>query len=217
MGEVRGPRTLPRPAGPVLLLVLAGAALVAVGAIWAGRLAATRMVAPEAAPTLNGEAVMSPGSTPAPGFSLRDQEGKSVALADFKGQVVALSFLDSHCQQQCPLQGEQLGIAQRALGPRTPFVNLVVSVAPSTDTPDSERAFAAAHRWTGEWHWLSGPPAQLAAVWKSYGIAVLPGPTGNIPHSIALYLVDRQGYERVGLLFTDPKRIEQDVRLLSRN
>lgn len=51
--------------------------------------------------------------------------------------------------------------------------------------PDSERAFASTHGWTGEWHWLSGTQAQLAAVWKTYGTAVLPGPTGNIPHSIA--------------------------------
>lgn len=212
---MRAPRTLPRGAGPALLLVLVGAALVAMAAIWAGRLVATRMATPEPPPTLNGEVVMSPGSTPAPAFSLPDQDGRTVALADFRGQLVALSFLDSHCQQQCPLQGEQLGIAQRALGPRTPFVNLVISVAPSTDTPESERAFATLHRWTGEWHWLSGTPAQLAAVWKSYGIAVLPGPMGNIPHTIALYLVDRRGDERVGLFFTDPNRIEQDVRLLS--
>ncbi|HYM49926.1 MAG TPA: SCO family protein [Candidatus Limnocylindrales bacterium] len=202
-------------AGPILLLVIAGILLVVVGAVWAGRIVATRTVAPEAAPTLAGEAVMSPNSTPAPPFTLHDQDGKAVSIQDFKGQVVAVSFLDSHCQQQCPLQGEQLGIAMRTLGPATRFVNLVVSVAPATDTPDSERAFATTHRWTGEWHWLSGSPAELAAVWKAYGIEVLPGPMGNIPHSIALYLVDRQGYERVGFLFTDPKRIEEDVRLLS--
>jgi len=216
-GGVRSPRTPSLPAASVAALVLVAIVLLALGALWAQRLVSGHLVTPEPAPTLAGEAVMSPGTTPAPAFSLRDQDGGPVALTDFKGRVVALSFLDSHCQQQCPLQGEQLGIAERALGARTPFVNLVVSVAPATDTPDSERAFATTHRWTGEWHWLSGTPAELQAVWKSYGIAVLPGPTGNIPHSIALYLIDRKGYERVGLLFTDPKRIEQDVRLLSQS
>jgi protein SCO1 len=213
---MRAPRASASAALPYALLLLVAILLVAVGAVWAGRIVTTsRSVAPQPAPTLVGEAVMSPGSTPAPPFSLRDQDGKTVALQDFNGHVVVLSFLDSHCQQQCPLQGEQIGIAQRALGPRTPFVNLVVSVAPATDTPDTERAFAATHRWTGEWHWLTGTPNELAAVWKTYSIQVLPGPTGNIPHSIALYLVDRQGYERVGMLFTDPKRIAQDIRLLS--
>ena len=216
-GDVRTPRTLASAAAPILILGLVAIVLVAVVAFWAQGLVRSRLVTPEPAPTLAGEAVMSPGTTPAPGFTLTDQDGKTVALADFKGRVAALSFLDSHCQQQCPLQGEQLGIAQRALGPRTPFVNLVVSVAPATDTPESERAFATTHRWTGEWHWLSGTPAELQAVWKGYGIAVLPGPTGNIPHSIALYLIDRNGYERVALLITDPKRIEQDVRLLSQS
>lgn len=209
------PRALAGPAAPILVLALGAILLVAAGGIWAQRLVSARLVAPEAAPTLAGEVVMPPGSTTAPAFTLTDQDGKTVALADFKGRVVALSFLDSHCQQQCPLQGEQLGIAERTLGARTPFVNLVVSVAPATDTPDSERAFAATHRWMGEWHWLSGTPADLQAVWKSYGIAVLPGPTGNIPHSIVLYLIDHQGHERVAMFFTDPKRIEQDVGLLS--
>jgi protein SCO1 len=214
---VRPRRVLPLPAASLLLLALVAVALVAIGALWAVRLVSSRSVAAEPAPALQGEAVMSPGSTPAPAFALTDQDGRTVALSDFKGKVVALSFLDSHCQQQCPLQGEQLGIAARTLGSHTPFVNLVVSVAPATDTPESERAFASTHRWTGEWHWLSGTQAQLTAVWKSYGIAVLPGPTGNIPHSIALYLIDRGGYERVGMLFTDPRRIEQDVRLLSQS
>jgi protein SCO1 len=211
------PRGRAGPAAPILALALVAILLVAVGWIWAQRLVGGWVGAPEAAPTLAGEAVMSPGTTPAPAFTLQDQDGTAVSLADFKGRVVALSFLDSHCQQSCPLQGEQIGIAQRELGARTAFVNLVVSVAPATDTPDSERTFAATHRWTGEWHWLSGTPAELQAVWKSYGIAVLPGPEGNIPHSVALYLIDRRGYERVGMLFTDPKRIEQDVRLLSQS
>jgi protein SCO1/2 len=168
-------------------------------------------------PRLQGEALMSPGTIKAPDFSLTDQNGQQISLAQFQGRVVALTFLDSHCKQQCPLQGEQLGIAMRRLGSSTPFTLLVVSVAPSTDTAQSVTAFATMHRWTDEWHWLNGNQSQVQAVWKSYGIQVLSGPEGNIPHSIALYLIDRQGYERVGLLFTDPQRIEQDVTLLSKS
>ncbi|MBI3760614.1 MAG: SCO family protein [Chloroflexi bacterium] len=36
-------------------------------------------------------------------FRLADQNGVEVALSDFRGQVVALSFMDSQCKEVCPL------------------------------------------------------------------------------------------------------------------
>jgi len=90
----------------------------------------------------------------------------------------------------------------------------VVSVAPATDTPASERAFAATHRWSGDWHWLVGPPDQLASVWKAYSIAVQNAPD-NVLHSSVLYLVDRDGYERAGWAAgLQPDLVTHDVRLL---
>jgi protein SCO1/2 len=208
-----------RTPSPLPWIVLTAVVVVALGAFLAFRLVGIRAPVPTTAngPVLVGEAVMPARSTPAPNFSLSDQNGQMISLQQLRGQVVALTFLDSHCQQECPVTGEQFGAAMRALGSQHPFVMLVVSVAPATDTPASEMAFAATHRWTGTWYWLSGTPAQLAAVWKSYGVEVLPGPTGNIPHSVATYLIDRRGYERVGLLFTQPARVEQDVRILSQS
>jgi cytochrome oxidase Cu insertion factor (SCO1/SenC/PrrC family) len=92
---------------------------------------------------------------------------------------------------------------------------LVVSVAPATDTPDSERAFASLHHWTGDWHWLTGSGDQLAAVWKAYSIAVQNAPD-NILHSSVVYLVDRQGYERAGWAAgLQPDLLTHDVRLLN--
>jgi protein SCO1/2 len=209
-----------RSPNPLPWVALAAVALIALVALLAIRgIGANRTAGQPSASSngLVGEAVMSPSTIKAPNFLLSDQNGKQVSLQQFQGRVVAVTFLDSHCQQQCPLQGEQLGIAMRKLSNNSPFTLLVVSVAPSTDTPESVKAFATMHRWTDEWHWLNGNQAQVEAVWKSYGVQVLNGPTGNIPHSIALYLIDRQGYERVAMLSTDPQRIEQDVRLLSKS
>jgi cytochrome oxidase Cu insertion factor (SCO1/SenC/PrrC family) len=104
---------------------------------------------------------------------------------------------------------------QRTLGSTLRLSLLVVSVAPATDTPASERAFAAAHHWTGDWHWLMGSPDQLAAVWKAYSIGVQNAPD-DILHSMVLYLVDRDGYERAGWAAgLDPDRLVRDVRLLN--
>lgn len=155
-------------------------------------------------------------TSPAPDFSLTDQSGRAVTLAGLRGRVLAITFLDSHCKQLCPLEGDQIGQVQRTLSGSLPVSLLVVSVAPATDTGDSERAFAAAHHWSGDWHWVSGSQSELAAVWKAYSIAVQPSPD-DILHSAVLYLVDKSGYERAGFAAgLEPSRVAQDLRLLAR-
>ena len=128
---------------------------------------------------------------------------------------MAITFLDSHCRQQCPLEADQLAQVQRLLGKNVPLSLLVVSVAPETDTVASEQAFAAAHGWNGDWHWVSGSADQLAPVWKAYSIAVQPSPE-DILHSSILYLVDKGGYMRAGFAAgLEPSRVAQDVRILA--
>ncbi|TMD85160.1 MAG: SCO family protein [Chloroflexi bacterium] len=173
---------------------------------------------PAASPTpagLQADIVIPPKSMAAPDFSLKDQQGKLVSVSGLRGRVLAITFLDSHCKQLCPLEGDQLGQVQRSLGSAANLSLLVVSVAPATDTPESERAFAASHGWSGDWHWLSGSQDQLAPVWKAYSIAVQPTPD-DILHSSVLYLVDRDGFQRAGWAAgIQPDRLAHDVRLLS--
>jgi cytochrome oxidase Cu insertion factor (SCO1/SenC/PrrC family) len=129
--------------------------------------------------------------------------------------VLVITFLDSHCKQLCPLEADQLAQAQKALGPVTRLSLLVVSVAPATDTPDSERAFAATHNWSGDWHWLLGTHDQLAAVWKAYSIAV-EGTPDNVLHSTVLFLVDKTGFQRAGWAGPiEPDLLARDVRFLN--
>mgnify|MGYP001209479023 CR=1 FL=1 len=170
---------------------------------------------PTSAPSgLRADIVIPPNSIPASDFTLSDQDGKPVSVSALRGRVLAITFLDSHCKQLCPLTGDQLGQAQRALGPGAKLSLLVVSVAPATDTPDSERAFAATHHWSGDWHWLLGTPDQLAAVWKAYGIAV-EGTTDNVLHSTVVYLVDKNGFQRAGWASAiEPDLLAHDVRFL---
>ena len=209
-------------ARPLTWLTLSAlAALVAIGVAAYAVLSSPRVEPPTTgaaavAPAgLAADIVIPANSMTAPDFSLKDQDGQSISVSSLKGRVLTITFLDSHCKQLCPVEGEQLGQAQRALGSKSPMTLLVVSVAPATDTPDSERAFAAAHHWTGDWHWLNGPPDQLAAVWKAYSIAVQNAPD-NILHSDVLYLVDRQGFERAGWAAgIQPNLLAHDVRLLS--
>jgi len=179
------------------------------------RLAGTGAASPSPS-GLAADIVIPPNSMAAPDFTLVDQDGKPVSVSALRGRVLAITFLDSHCKQLCPLEGDQLGQVDRSLGAGANLSLLVVSVAPATDTPSSERAFAATHRWSGDWHWLVGTPDQLAAVWKAYSIAVQNAPD-NILHSSVLYLVDKNGFERAGWAAgIQPDLLAQDVRLLNR-
>src|SRR6202171_4366892 len=60
---------------------------------------------PTPAPSaLRADIVMPPTSMPTPDFTLSDQDGKAVSVAALRGRVLAITFLDSHCKQLCPLQ-----------------------------------------------------------------------------------------------------------------
>jgi len=151
---------------------------------------------------LMGQATWPTGARPAPPITtLRDQSGGRFSLASLRGQSVAMVFFDSHCTQQCPLDGRALAGVERSLPPARRPVLVAVSVNP-LDTPASTRR--AARAWglagAGAWYWLRGTRAQLAPIWKAYHIDVRPV-RGDITHTEALYLIDGRGYERSGYLY----------------
>jgi protein SCO1/2 len=172
-----------------------------------------------ALPTLHGQAVWAAGARRAPNFRLRDQSGRGVSLASLRGRPVVLTFLDSQCKSSCPIEGRQLGsILRRLPAARRPAL-VIVSVDQSGDTPAGIRHALAKWSLNGPWpvHWLSARThAQLASVWRAYGVRVLPT-TNDIVHSLALYLIDRRGYERTAYLFPFlPAFVQRDLGRLAR-
>jgi cytochrome oxidase Cu insertion factor (SCO1/SenC/PrrC family) len=169
-------------------------------------------------PKMHGQASWSPGQERAPSFSLRDQNGSRVSLTSLGHHPVLITFLDSQCHEQCPIQGRQLGIMLRQMAPATRPTVVVVGVNPAGDTPASirhaMREWGLAGPW--RWHWLRGAQAELAPVWRAYGITVIPT-TNDITHGMALFLVDRRGFERAGYLFPFlPNFVALDLKALAR-
>jgi protein SCO1 len=168
-----------------------------------------------AQPTLSADIVIPAKSMPAPELGIRDQRSQWVSVGALRGRVVAITFLDSHCKQLCPIEADQLAQVQQTLGKQSPLSLVVVSVAPETDTPESTRSFAAIHGWTGDWHWLLGSQAQLAPVWQAYSVDVKPT-TADILHTAVLYLIDKNGYTRAGFVSgLKPDLVARDVRMLA--
>ena len=163
---------------------------------------------------LRAQITWAAGAKPAPGLALRDQRGAIISLRSLRGRVVLLTFLDSRCTRECPIEGHVLRDVLRGIK-GTGAVTVVVSVDPWADTPASARTFAARAGWSGNWQWLLGDKAALAPVWRAYNIAVKRTP-GDILHSTALYLIDPGGDLRAGYLFPfSGTAVAQDVRRLA--
>jgi cytochrome oxidase Cu insertion factor (SCO1/SenC/PrrC family) len=223
-----GARIRRRPGSgvPRRVLIAAGllvAVLVGLGVgIGVHLLTARRAPAPAVATTrfgLHGEATWAEGVRPAPMIdTLRDQTGRLFSLATLRGRTVAVVFFDSHCHQECPLQGRALAAAEHSLPAGQRPVLVAVSVNP-LDTPGS--AASAARAWglvgAAPWHWLMGTRRQLAPVWAAYHIYVSPHPVnGDIVHTEALFVVDRRGYERSAYLWPFASRfVRMDLRTLA--
>lgn len=137
-------------------------------------------------------------SRPAPDFRLIDQTGAVLALSDFQGQVVALTFFDSQCKDVCPLTGAQLRttyVELEGLSTTVAFmaVNVNLQAAEVVDVAEATR------KWRLDtivgWHFFTGGPGELQPVWQAYHIAVYrpPEETTELWHTPGVFLIDRKG------------------------
>jgi protein SCO1/2 len=154
-----------------------------------------------------------PPNLRAPGFDLRDEQGKPVSMRSLRGQPVVVTFLYSHCQDTCPITAQTIRGALDDLGHDVPA--LAISVDPPNDTPASARKFLAAQRANGRIRFVLGSRAQLRPIWKGYGVTPQRVTQEHIAH---ITLVDARGFQRVGYPISQatPERLAHDLRLLER-
>lgn len=139
------------------------------------------------------------GNTPALDFRLTDQFGKAVSLSQFQGQPVVLTFLYTHCPDQCPLTAEKLHTVMQNLGSDARRVTvLAVSVDPQRDTVDAALNFSKVHKMQDYWHYLVGTQQVLSPIWSSYHVFA-EAAQESVNHTLPVYLIDKQGRERVYL------------------
>ncbi len=136
----------------------------------------------------------------APNFTLTDQSGRTMSLADFKGRAVVLEFMDPHCIDICPLVSQEFIDAYHNLGARAQrVVFMAINVNQYHASVQAMATFSVAHRLNTipSWHFFTGPTPALAAAWQAYGIQVsAPNPRADILHTSVMYVIDPQGRER---------------------
>ncbi|PYM94326.1 MAG: hypothetical protein DME04_08645 [Candidatus Rokuibacteriota bacterium] len=130
-----------------------------------------------------------------PPFALVDQSGVTVKSEGLQGRVLVVSFVFTTCREACPLITAQLARVQararaEKLGGRVQFVSITLD--PVTDTPETLRRYAVAHGVDlASWHFLTGPPDDVARVIRAFGLATVAG--DRIVHGSLVVLVDGEG------------------------
>jgi protein SCO1/2 len=149
-----------------------------------------------------------PESVPAVNFSLPNQNGQTISLAQYRGQVVVLTFVYSTCQDTCPIVVAQIRGAVNDLTHRVPVI--AVSVDPKQDTRANVSAFLIKEDMLGQMEYLVAPRHVLEPIWHFFGIQ----PQRNVnssksDHSIDVELLDKTGKPRVG--YTDVNQMDPDA------
>lgn len=157
-----------------------------------------------------------PPSFPAVDFALPDQNHRTVRLSAYAGQVVAVTFVYSTCQNTCPIVVQQLS---QAIGELPhPIPAIAISVDPKQDTPANVKSFLVKQQVVDSLHYLVASRARLRPIWKQFGIQPqLIVNSSKSDHTIDVLLFDKSGRARVGyqdLTTMDPDAIAADIRAL---
>jgi protein SCO1/2 len=129
-----------------------------------------------------------------PDFSLTDQSGRLVHLADFRGRVVAVDFIYTRCPlpDVCPRLSAGFAYLNKHLRDRDVTL-LSITIDPQYDTPAVLEEYA--HRYGADfatWHFLTGSGDQIQAVAGLFGLTYWPE-EGSITHTVATAVIGRNG------------------------
>lgn len=163
-------------------------------------------------------------------FALTNQDGQTMRLSDFRGNLVLLFFGYTHCPDVCPTTLAQFKQLRAQLGEQANRVQFVfITVDPERDTPERLKEYLA--QFDLSFIGLTGSADMLQPVYKEYGTSVeeimasetaaahshdSTPDTANtlVAHTSSVFLLDRKG--QVQLIYTGVpwQDIAADVRHL---
>jgi protein SCO1/2 len=152
----------------------------------------------------------------APEFTLTSQDGAPVALAQFRGKVVAVTFIYTLCANTCPVLTPMMSFVQDRLGAHfgQEIVFISITVDPERDTPQVLKEYAQAFGANlAGWFFVTGAPDVIRDVTRRYGVFAAKAPDGNIDHTFLTSVIDPRGVLRVqylGVRF-DPEELRRDL------
>lgn len=137
----------------------------------------------------------------APDLELVDQNDSSIRLSDFRGRLVILTFMDSQCEDTCPLTAAHFREVYRQLDQREAEQVVFLGINVNLTANAVSDMLEATRTWhlneIPNWHFLTGSREQLMPVWNSYGVSSAPSPDGHsIMHTPGTFLIDASGKKR---------------------
>ncbi len=158
------------------------------------------------------------GGTPAPSFTLVDQNGKNVSISQLRGHPIMLTFFDSVCPHtDCSLMANYVNTSyqEMASSERSRVIWLAISLNPWHDTPSTAQTFLTSRGVSAPIHFMLGSVSQLAPIWGDYHIQSVLQSNGIVVHTTGVYIIDQQGRERIFLdEGFDPHMLSGDLHLL---
>jgi protein SCO1 len=157
-----------------------------------------------------------PKIAPAPEFALISQDRAPIKLADYRGKVVAVTFIFTLCADTCPVLTPMMSFVQDQLGAdfgkKIAFVSITVD--PERDTPEVLKEYAQAFGANlAGWSFVTGSPEAIRDVTRRYGVFSAKNANGGVDHTFLTSIIDRHGILRVqylGVRF-DPEEFRRDV------
>jgi protein SCO1 len=140
---------------------------------------------------------------PAPDFTLTSQDGARVSLREFRGKVVAVTFIFASCTDLCPMLTDNMARVQDSLGSvfgsKIAFVSITVD--PERDTPEVLKQYAQNFGADLQgWAFLTGDLAAIRDIWRKYGVFASKAAAGDVEHTFLTSLIDAKGFLRVQYL-----------------
>jgi protein SCO1 len=132
-----------------------------------------------------------------PDFHLTDQNRESVSLSQFRGKIVAMTFVYTRCPlpDYCVRLSNNFGVLQRRFKSRMgqDIVLLTVVIDPVHDQPAELQSYA--RTWKADsrsWHFLTGPVADIQRICRTFDMSFYPD-EGLFVHSFHTVVLDRRG------------------------
>ena len=140
-----------------------------------------------------------------PDFTLRNQSGREISLARFRGKLLLMTFIYTRCNfaDYCPRMSRSFAEIDQALATDPALYAqthlLSVSFDPAYDTPAVLRSYGGAYtgRYTKEtfthWDFAAPPEKELPAMEQFFDVGVTGGKDGPASHSLSTVLVGKDG------------------------
>lgn len=158
-------------------------------------------------------------------FSLINQDGENITLADVKGKVFVAEYFFTTCMTICPKMTEQMTRVQAAFRNNENVKMLSFTVNPDYDDVDILKEYSEKYNaLAGQWHFLTGTKEELYGLARKSFFVLKPAEAANLGdagsdfiHTNNFVLVDRQLRIRGYYDGTSPDEVSEliaDIQLL---